>query len=114
MKAISPDNPVLSTINKIVDIMWVSLLWCIVCLPALFGLFFGLNFLADEQIYLLLMAMFPICNERQDGGSIPVRCPEMCRVQDAGNLLQIWTGTQILLGLSSCRNPKRADGLPGD
>lgn len=61
MKAISPDNPVLSTINKIVDIMWVSLLWCIVCLPALFGLFFGLNFLADEQIYLLLMAMFPVC-----------------------------------------------------
>ena len=42
MKALGPDNPILSTLNKIVDTMWVSLLWCLLCLPMLMFLFFGL------------------------------------------------------------------------
>lgn len=61
MKAISPDNPVLATINKVVDLMWVSILWCIICLPMIFGLFFGLEFLVGEEIYLFVMLMCPIC-----------------------------------------------------
>lgn len=62
MKSFGPDNNFLAVLNKIVDVMWVSLLWCIVCLPAIFCVFFIINTLDDNAtIYTLNMGIIPVC-----------------------------------------------------
>ncbi|MBR4776949.1 MAG: DUF624 domain-containing protein [Lachnospiraceae bacterium] len=53
----SVDNKFFSTINKIVDMMWLSILWSLCSLPLLFLLF---TFIVEQQIVLLLIVLLPI------------------------------------------------------
>ena len=56
-KIFSVDNKFFTTINKIVDMMWLSILWSLCSLPLLFLLF---TFMVEQQIVLLLIVLLPI------------------------------------------------------
>ena len=58
-KIFSVDNKFFSTINKIVDLMWLSILWSLCSLPLLFLVF---TFIIEQQIHLvlLLIVLLPI------------------------------------------------------
>ena len=56
-KIFSVDNKFFTTINKIVDMMWLSILWSLCSLPLLFLLF---TFMVEQQIVLLLLVLLPI------------------------------------------------------
>lgn len=55
---LSPDSKVMTGINKVVDMIWLSLLWCLFCLPAVWIFFvlsmmtsFGTNPEASYEAY---------------------------------------------------------------
>ncbi|MCQ2495457.1 MAG: DUF624 domain-containing protein [Lachnospiraceae bacterium] len=50
---LSPDNTVFTFINKIVDVMWLSILWSLISLPLMFGLvFLFLGFINPDLPYM--------------------------------------------------------------
>lgn len=57
-KGFSPDNAVFTFINKIVDMIWLSLLWTVVSLPLLFGVI--LFMMGFDQVGLLILVILPI------------------------------------------------------
>ena len=56
---LSPDSRVMTGINKITDMIWMSVLWCLMCLP-LVWIFFSLStitaFGTDPQFYMDIIA----------------------------------------------------------
>jgi len=57
-KIFSVDNKFFSTVNKIVDMMWLSFLWSICCLPLLFlVIVFVVQY---DQVGVLILVLFPI------------------------------------------------------
>ena len=57
-KIFSVDNKFFTTVNKIVDLMWLSILWSICSLPLLFLIFSFM--LYQEVLVLLLIILLPI------------------------------------------------------
>ena len=57
-KFFSVDNKFFSTINKIVDLLWLSFLWSVCCLPTIFLM---IVFLVDfDKVGLLIIVFLPI------------------------------------------------------
>lgn len=57
-KGFSPDNAVFTFINKIVDMVWLSVLWTLISLPLFFGVI--LFMFGFEQVGLLILVILPI------------------------------------------------------
>lgn len=56
-KIFSVDNKFFTTINKIVDMMWLSILWSVCCLPLLFLIF---SIIVNYEMLLLSIVLLPI------------------------------------------------------
>ena len=56
-KFFSVDNKFFTTINKIVDMMWLSILWSLCCLPLLFLIF---SILEQNGLLLLVIVLLPL------------------------------------------------------
>ena len=56
-KFFSVDNKFFTTINKIVDMMWLSILWSVCCLPLLFLIF---SIIVNYEMLLLSIVLLPI------------------------------------------------------
>lgn len=56
-KFFSVDNKFFTTINKIVDMLWLSILWSACCLPLLFLLF---SIIVENELVLLIIVLLPV------------------------------------------------------